>query len=258
MEQRRAALLIGHPGHELYVYGWMGLARPVACVLTDGTGLGRPSRVERTRRILVERHVRPGPIFGRWPDRQVYDWLLDGKFEEIVSVVHEFACLLAEQEIEVVVGDSLEGFNPVHDVCRMAIDAAVGLAEARLGRPLESYDFPQFVRPTSPDETPPETCWIQLDQATFQAKYETALGYPELAHEVSVDLERFGAGAFRSECLRPVAPNSRLRPPPRIPPVYELYGEALVRRGELTRAIRYEEHVRPLLQTLKSEVSRGT
>ena len=35
----RVALIVGHPGHELRVHAWLGLARPVVSVLTDGTEL---------------------------------------------------------------------------------------------------------------------------------------------------------------------------------------------------------------------------
>ena len=43
--------------------------------------------------------------------------------------------------ITVVVGDVREGYNPMHDVCRMMTDAAVALAGRVLHRPISSYQF---------------------------------------------------------------------------------------------------------------------
>ena len=37
-QQRKAALIVAHPGHELRVHHWMELARPLVLVLTDGSG----------------------------------------------------------------------------------------------------------------------------------------------------------------------------------------------------------------------------
>ena len=37
-EDACTALVIGHPGHELLVHGWLEVARPIVFVFTDGSG----------------------------------------------------------------------------------------------------------------------------------------------------------------------------------------------------------------------------
>ncbi len=48
----RSLLVMGHPGHELRLYGWVGLARPLVCILTDGSGSDGVPRLEKTLEIL--------------------------------------------------------------------------------------------------------------------------------------------------------------------------------------------------------------
>ena len=42
-----AALILGHPGHELRVYGWTRSIRPLTFVITDGSGASGISRLIR-------------------------------------------------------------------------------------------------------------------------------------------------------------------------------------------------------------------
>lgn len=253
---QRAALVVAHPGHELLVYGWLGLARPVACVLTDGSGLGRPVRLEKTRRLLLDRHASPGPVFGRWADREIYDALLDGKTEPFLTVLHELADFLAAGATDYVVGDAAEGFNPSHDLCRLLIDGAAALAARRLGRPVDRYEFPQYLHARA-REAPEGSLRIDLDDETFAAKESATRAYSELAHEVQVLTARFTSEAFRQELLTPSLAAPGAYELPEDPPVYERYGEALAAQGRVERVIRYREHMRPLAEALGREVARS-
>ncbi|MFL5382176.1 MAG: hypothetical protein ACJ8GN_06645, partial [Longimicrobiaceae bacterium] len=88
----RPVLVVAHPGHELRVYGWLESAAPLVCVLTDGSGSGGEARLESTTRLLAGTGARPGSIYGRMSDREIYTAILD----------HDFACFtdLAEQLAE--------------------------------------------------------------------------------------------------------------------------------------------------------------
>src|SRR6184192_1679995 len=71
-----AALIVAHPGHELRVHGWMEHARPLVFVLTDGSGSRNEARLASTTRLLEQTGSRPGCVYGRFTDRQLYDVLL--------------------------------------------------------------------------------------------------------------------------------------------------------------------------------------
>src|SRR5260370_31071798 len=112
---RRAALVVAHPGHELGVHGWMELARPVACVFTDGSGHTGQSRLGSTTRLLTKACAQPGPIYGRFADVDVYEAILHKDVGLFLELAEELAQILVRDEIHYVVGDPIEGYNPTHE-----------------------------------------------------------------------------------------------------------------------------------------------
>ena len=248
----RAALVIGHPGHELRIHGWLAQARPLVCVFTDGSGRSGRSRLAATTAVLDAAGARPGPIYGRLSDRAAYDAILDGDHARFVALAGELADVLAAERIDVVVGDAAEGFNPTHDVCRLVIDAAVGLA-ARARPAIASYEFPLD---GPPDPGPlPGVIRLALDEPAFATKLAAARRYGTLADEVGAAIAAHGADAFRVECLAPVAPGPHRDDGP--PPFYERWGEQRVRAGHYPRVLRRREHVAPLAAALARAVARG-
>jgi hypothetical protein len=58
----RTALVIGHPGYELMVHGWLELTQPLVFVLTDGSGRSNQSRLASTTKILNRAGAKQGSI----------------------------------------------------------------------------------------------------------------------------------------------------------------------------------------------------
>src|SRR5437588_4093250 len=73
----RYALTIGHPGHELRLFGWIERNRPIVCVLTDGSGHTGCSRLGYTLELLDFLGSRAGPILAPLRDIQLYEGLLN-------------------------------------------------------------------------------------------------------------------------------------------------------------------------------------
>src|SRR5688572_28080004 len=117
-EQHRAALVVGHPGHELRVLGWLRACRPAVAVLTDGSGAGEAGRIELTSAILDAAGCRRSGIYGELSDRQVYTALLAGDAEVFLGLARRLAAWLVEEGIDLVASDAVEGYNPTHDVDR--------------------------------------------------------------------------------------------------------------------------------------------
>ncbi|MDT7813284.1 MAG: hypothetical protein QOJ42_3200, partial [Acidobacteriaceae bacterium] len=59
----------------------------------------------------------PAPIFGRWTDAQAYEILLSGNLAALAGLTKELGEALVANEIQGVVADAMEGFNPTHDLC---------------------------------------------------------------------------------------------------------------------------------------------
>ena len=140
-EPRRVAVVVAHPGHELIVYRWMEEHHPIYCCLTDGSGGGATSRLSSTTRLLNTVGASAGPVYGRYPDKQLYRLLLEGRADVFVALAEELACAFEKAGVDYVAGDAVEGFNPAHDVCRLIVDGAVQILGRRTGRDVRNFDF---------------------------------------------------------------------------------------------------------------------
>ena len=251
-----AALIIGHPGHELRVHRWLELARPVVCVLTDGSGRTGKSRLGYTRAILDQAGASPGRLFGAITDEAAYDAILNHDFKFFIDLARALESELAVTRVEYVAGDALEGYNVVHDVCRYLINAVVAHLNGGLNRrshrepisEIENFDFPLTGRPDACQENlRHRAILLHLDETALQRKIRTAENYTAIAADVREAFEGIGREAFATECLRPVHVSLE---PPEVPPFYEKYGEKQVAAGYYRRLLLYREHVEPLAHAL--------
>jgi hypothetical protein len=255
---RSAVIVVGHPGHELRVHGWMEMVRPLVCVLTDGSGNGGEGRLESTTRVVERTGARRGAIYGRLSDRAIYTAILDGDLDLFRCLVDDLTAVLVEAEATWVVGDAVEGYNPCHDVCRLVINAAVRMADRALGTPAANYDF---VLVGAPDEiagaSRDDVLCLSLDDDAVERKLASANAYPELAGEVAAAIGRFGRAPFKREILRPVDADDRLGWPADVVPFYERHGERRVDEGIYHRVLRFREHVVPIAEAVWSHSTRS-
>ena len=248
-----AALIIGHPGHELRIHHWLETVRPLTFVLTDGSGRGQQSRLPSTERVLERAAAKPGSIFGRWTDAETYEILLSGNVGALTAVTTELAEALVENNIQAVAADALEGFNPTHDLCRYISNAAVLIAERTIGRKIDNFDFVLVAPPdAAPATVRDQSIRLQLDEAALTRKRIAAENYPELKDEIDAAISRFGLAAFATELLRPVIPDLSADFSGGL--YYESYGEERVKQGHYEKVIRFRENVLPLMQALWREL----
>jgi len=247
----RTAVVIGHPGHELLVHGWLEATRPLVFVFTDGSGRSNQSRLASTTKILNQTGAKRGPIYGRLTDAAAYSAILNHEFDLFVGLARELCEALAAERIDYVAGDAFEGYNPMHDVCRLVINAAVVVAQRLKGHRVENLEFSAINQPTVCHE-PPHADGVcgTLDYAAFARKMAAANEYIELAGEVQAAKERTSVAALRVECLRPVGPSSGTQTCDQAP-FYESYGEKQVAAGYYHRVVRYHEHIEPLAEALR-------
>ena len=248
-----AALIIGHPGHELRIHHWLETARPLAFVLTDGSGRGQQSRLPSTENVLRRAGARLAPIFGPWTDAEAYRILLSGNLATLCGITRELAKGLAQNEIEIVVADAQEGFNPTHDLCRHMTNAAVLLAQCETGRKISNFDFVLDAPPdTGPPEIQQQCIRLHLDGPALTRKRLAAENYPELKAEVDAAIARFGLEIFATELLRPVVAECPTDFDSQ--PFYETHGANRVNEGHYEEVIRHRQHVLPLIQALWREL----
>jgi len=254
-----SALVIAHPGHELFVSGWLRQARPRVFVLTDGSGRSSDPRIDTTRQIIESAGARAGSIFGRFSDRSIYEAILNGQSELFVDRAKELAAAFADEGVRCVVGDSYERQCLSHDLCRILIGAAIEMAERSIGDTVVTYEFPMYgYFGSRPREKQGDPIVFQLDATSFEWKLKAARSIPDpsLQREIDQMIEERGQDAFKVEYLFPVDRRWGRHDPESSPPHYEVHGEKLVEQGEYDRAIRYRDHVLPIVDALSDAVGQ--
>ena len=245
---KSAALVIGHPGHELRVFHWLEMVRPVVFVLTDGSGRLGQSRLPSTSRILDQVGASRGSFYGRLTDGQAYSAILNFDFDVFIELARELARFMVDDTVDYVVGDAAEGYNPTHDVCRLVIGAAVEMTNRSGVNEVANFDFP--LMDAADRSTGTRDIMIELDDNAFARKIAAARSYAGLESEVNDAISSNPERAFRVERLRRVS-NNGFESGTAGKPYYERCGEERVAASKYSDVIRYRKHVLPLAEALR-------
>jgi hypothetical protein len=201
-------LVIGHPGHELAVYGWLERSRPEVMILTDGSGRTGVPRIAASLQIIAQAGARASDLCGQLSDAALYRALLNQDHAIFIGLARRLADTLTRRECRYVVGDAGEGYNPTHDVCRFLIDAAIMIAGRRLRRPIGNYQFTLNGDASRAHFVPglDQAIVISLDDAVWAAKTSVISRYAAevggtLLREVENLLGGHGADVLRTEYL---------------------------------------------------------
>ena len=254
LRDRPAILVAAHPGHELRLHGWLELARPEVWVLTDGAGRGQQGRLDSTARVLERAGATAGAVFGAFSDRQGYAMLLAGDVRPAAVVAERLASRLAQQPNAYVVADALEGFNPVHDLCRVLVEVASAAASGGGAGAIDVFDYPLEAAPDTAGARGAPDLRLVLDHAALERKLRAAREYPEMAVEVERAVAAHGEAAFAVERLRPAGDAGPLATRLPQPPLYERYGEERVAAGHYPVVLRLRQHFLPFAAAVAREV----
>jgi hypothetical protein len=232
----------------------MTAAKPLVHILTDGSGHQQQGRADATAALVASVGARAATPFAPLTDAAIYRAMMDGDTALFCDLLDRLTDSLVRSDVDLVVGDAREGFNPAHDICRALIDRAVALAGARLGRGVLNY----AVRLTDWDMAvaPPHdgACvHLELSDELFGAKLAAALAYGALGDEVARALTS-GADRFRTECLVELPRRETFDELPH----YETVGRERVQQGIYKQALLYREHVLPVMRAIAAHAPRGS
>lgn len=244
----RAALVVAHPGHELRVHGWLEQARPVVFALTDGSGGHERPRLTDSAALLELAGARAGTLFGSFADKQLYATLLRGEHAPLLAWAAELHRELLLHEVEYVVADPRDGYNPAHDLVRLVVDAVVERLRGT-GRTLGNYSL--VLRGSHELGSGPARHGLELDDAALERKLRAARAYRSLEHEVGQALQALGPQGLRTERLHDVPAGGWPMPPGL--PYYETFGESQVAAGRYSEVLRHARHVAPLERLLADD-----
>jgi hypothetical protein len=240
-------LLVAHPGHELLLHGWISRNKPVVHVLTDAAAHSS-GRLASTAELLRNAGARAGAIFGRLSDREAYEMILERNTALLFSLAEELADDLERNQPSIIVSDSAEGYNPVHDLCRLVAGAAIAMA----GVATKQYEYAVVNHPQSFDAA---AIVVELNDAEYAAKMERARRQAGALIDIDDLLKKYGADAYRRESLCPVVDWTAIDDGG-APPLYERYGEERVAAHRYANVIRRREHMLPLRDALCAEVEK--
>lgn len=248
----RSALVIGHPGHELRVYGWLASARPQVFVLTDGSGTSGIGRLISTLQVLSRAGAstdQTSPIFS---DADIYQAILNSDITQFTTIVDDLADRFVRNEIELVASDANEGFNPTHDLCREITYAAVERVRKLTGRIVPHYEFCLTEWEQRSLMTHDDRCiHTSLSDTMLAEKIEASRTYKELRDEVEQALAFGSSEYFRVECMKRVDNWVTIDA---CKPHYEICGEQRVAEGKYKFVLRFREHILPIFLALRAHV----
>jgi hypothetical protein len=184
-------------------------------------------------------------------DNAIYSAIIKGETELLKNLADEIAHEFVSHEIDYVVGDAIEGFNPAHDVCRFMINAAVAIASRQMGRSILNLEVCLTGPPIHHSEDASADVWLHLDENSANEKLQAANEYQAIAFDVQRVLRREGMQAVKTERLRPACECATCYDSTETP-YYEIHGEKQVAAGYYKQVLRYHQHVRPLAEALRA------
>jgi hypothetical protein len=240
-----SALLMAHPGHELFLHHWLETERPLVFVLSDGSGGHGEDRRAASARIIQAAGAGIGPVFGLASDQRWYAAILAGEpdlFDQARRLILT-ACRTAG--VRRIVTDPVELYNPLHDLCNaLATGIARSLAREK-GSEIELLDYaiehPDLKNGRARLE-------LAVTGEAYARKRAAVASYLQLAAEV--ERRNWTAATHGSEKL--YAPNGATAWPaePAEEPFYEEFGRRRIAEGLYRDLITYRAHVRPLALVL--------
>ena len=247
-------IITGHPNHELAIFGLVQRLRPRLLFLTDGGG---EERVAESRRALASLGLLHNARFLGWTEKRLYDALLEHDmtvFSELVDQVRsEIAACSAQQ----VLCESVELYNPLHDVTLPIVQAAARGLRSIAG--FEIIEFPLIAQIPAHGER----YRVQRLPET-RGGVTLRLTAEELAVKIAARNDYYGClrrqlGAVLDEldeehlAVEQFAPGLSELPTPGRQHLlrYEWRARLLQEHGEIDRVITYRDHFLPLVAALQ-------
>lgn len=254
-ESARRLVVIGHPAHELAIYGLLQRYRPQIVVLTDGGG---PERVAQSKEGLERIGLLDQATYLDYTEDSFYQALLDddaGLFERVAA---ELRTRIERIQPDQVFCDAVEFYNPVHDVTRPILIRALKGLEG-----ISSFEIPLvYQKPAEsecyeiqrvPEALANRRIRYELDDRELDAKMHARdhvylnlreQAGPEFLVVTREHLSREEIAEAGDELPGADSTGRVLR--------YEWRARKLLEEGSISRAITYHDHFLPMVRQLLS------
>lgn len=254
----KSLLIAAHPGHELLLWKWLRREQPQVVILTNGAGSNGVPRLgpsadnlQRAGASWLSQLVAPVS------DATIYQALLDGETRLFAQWLQALTAHVVAQDIECIVADEAEDYNPSHDLCRLLANRVA--ADAReLGCAVRNFGYPTVGHPSLQTRLAAEEhLSVELTPQELAAKLGDMYGYArhfggQLERELDGFIAEFGAQAYGRECLFAARPTRyEHRDVSATKPFFEIAGEERVAAGVYKHVIR-GAHLQAVADSLRS------
>ncbi|HWW60640.1 MAG TPA: hypothetical protein VN181_04655 [Thermoanaerobaculia bacterium] len=244
-------VVTGHPNHELAIFGFVQRMRPRLLFLTDGGG---EERVNESRRALAAIGLLDRATFLNHREQTLYDALLATDIAMLRRLVADVRRELIAHAVRQVICESIELYNPLHDITLPIVRAAA----ARLD--IELVEFALIAQEPAADEryrvqrfaADARTTSIELNAIELATKLHARdQRYPALRRTMAAVLDAVGDDDCATEHFRPAATEL---PTPGVDHVlrYEWRAHLLRERGEIAHVITFADHFLRAVEGVRS------
>ena len=244
---KRSALLVAHPGHELLLHHWLEREHPIVFVLADGSGGNGQDRCAASARVIHAAGAGIGPVFGFASDKRWYAAILAGERDLFDRARRLIAMACRDAQVRRLVTDSVELYNPMHDLCN-ALAVGVVREIRHAGGEIELLDY-ALEHPEL--KTGPARLEFYLPPDALERKLAAVGSYLQLIAEV--ERRSWPTSAYGRERLYARDADCGWPAEPADEPFYERFGRRRIVEGVYRELITYRAHVRPLAIALSGE-----
>jgi hypothetical protein len=243
-----SAIIVAHPGHELLLHHWLEIDRPIVFALTDGSGGHGEDRRATSLRIIQSAGASVGPVFGLAPDKRWYAAILAGEYGLFDQAAHLIAAACRNAGVRRIVTDSIEFYNPMHDLCNAL---AAGIVRSLRGGGAADVELFDYAIECPDLRNGPAAMEFTLTDEALRRKLGAIASYLPLAAEADRHAE-----AFRNHASeRLYALDTMGEWPLQLveEPFYEQFGRRRISDGVYRQLITYHAHVRPMALALRGD-----
>jgi len=243
-----SAMIVAHPGHELFLHHWLEVDRPIVFALTDGSGGHGEDRRAMSLRIIQSAGASVGPVFGLAPDKRWYAAILAGEYDLFDQASRLIGTACRNAGVRRIVTDSIEFYNPMHDLCNALAAGIVRSLREGGAADVELFDYAIEY----PDlRSGPAAVEFSLTDEALRRKLGAIASYLPLAAEA----DRHAEALRNHACERLYALDTLGEWPLQLveEPFYEQFGRRRISDGVYRQLITYHAHVRPMAVALRGD-----
>lgn len=246
----RSVMIFSHPNHEVAILGSVRRLQPYLIFLTDG---GAQERVEQSKESLKSVVNMDDVAWLNVEEASLYEALLKGDVASFRALSDEVAGIVGGLDVDRVYCDSIEFYNPLHDVALPITRAAMGASTAPI------FEVPLIHQRKADVEVyevlrSPQSLWNNCVNVGLTDEERTMkLGAFDIYTSLAAQLGQENVELAATRCGEEQFLKARQTlPTPAVDQVlrYEWRGQRLRDMGLVKETITYRDHYVPLVEAL--------